>query len=210
MPRSPCTHALGPTLVALFGIAACSEPSGFAAAPGGPSFDFLENTDNGNPRILRIGSTGGWLLVDAEHNLFSVQAGTNRQFGCHSADVFDVISMQHLLSNPDDPAARAMMAPGLGEDVYLAVYRGPFPFANCADLMSRKIAEGTGRFVITDNDLAPLDRVNHNHNAFGFTAHGTLDRVDGAGTVHYNGVSKCEWDGEDLASLKCMDKINLQ
>jgi len=76
--------------------------------------------------------------------------------------------------------------------------------------MSRKIAEGTGNFVNTDNDLSPDLRDHNNYNAFGFTAQGELDRVDGSGKVHYNGVSKCVWDGFDLATVKCEDKINLQ
>jgi len=209
MPAPSCARSLGSVLVALLVGAACTERPGPTAVRGGPSFDFVNNPDNGNPRILRFGSTAGWVIVDVESNLFSLQAGTNRQFGCHAADVFDVMSVQRLLSNPDDPIARAMEV-RLGQDVYIAVFQGPFPFTDCADLMSRKIAEGTGHFVNTDNDLAPFLRDHNNSNAFGFTAQGTLYLVDGSGRVHYNGQSKCVWDGTDPTTLKCEDKINLQ
>ncbi len=210
MSRPSFTRTFGVTVITLAGLCACTERlAPTAAHPSGPAFDFSNNPDNGNPRILRFGSTVGFLIVDVDHNLFSIQSGTDRQAGCHAADVFDVMSVQWILSNPDDPTAR-IMEKRLGQGVYIAVFRGPFPFADCADLMSRKIAEGTGNFVNTDNDLSPDLRDHNNYNAFGFTAQGELDSVDGSGKVHYNGVSKCVWDGFDLASLKCEDKINLQ
>jgi hypothetical protein len=37
---------------------------------------------------------------------------------------------------------------------------------------------------------------------------GTLTRTDGS-RAHFNGMSKCVWDGDDLQSLKCEDRINL-
>ena len=199
------------TLVALLGLASCTErPGPTAARVPGPSFDFSNNPDNGNPRILRFGDTEGLLIVDAQNNLFSLQASTDRQFGCHPADVFDVMSVQWLLANPDDPLTARIKETRLGRGVYIAVFQGPFPFSGCADLMSRKIAEGTGNFVNTDNDVFVFLHDHNNHDAFGFTAQGTLDRVDGSGKAHYNGMSKCVWDGFDLATVKCEDKINLQ
>jgi len=198
------TRICGTTLAFLVVLAACTDRS---TPTAGPSFDFMNNPDNGNPRILRFGSTAGFLIVDVEHNLFSLQAGTSRQFGCAPATVFDVMSVQWILENPDDPLAR-IMETRLGEDVYIAVYRGPFPFADCADLMSRKIAEGTGNFVNTDNDLNPFLRDDNNHNAFGFTAQGRLVTPT-SDVLQYNGVSKCVWDGHDGATVKCVDRINL-
>lgn len=180
-----------------------------ATSIGALSFDFSNNPDNGNPRILRIGSVVGFLIVDVERNLFSVQAGTDRQFGCGPGDVIEVMSVQRILENPDDPLAGRIKETRLGRDAYIAVYNGPFPFSNCADLFSRKIGEGTGNFTNTDNDLAPFLRDDNNHNAFGFTAQGRIETPAGD-ELHYNGLSKCTWDGHDLATLKCNDRINLR
>jgi hypothetical protein len=149
------------------------------------------------------------LIVDVEANLFSLQAGTNRQFGCVNPPTYLTFhDVQQILANPDDPESGAIHELRILKDAYIAVYQGPFPFADCADLASRKIAEGFGSFRNTDNDLLVFLRENTNHNAFGFVAQGSLRRV-GGGTAQYNGVSRCVWDGEDVSSVRCTEKINL-
>jgi len=202
------TLALGLAL-----LAACAdrpEPTAARAGPA-PSFDFSNNPDNGNARIVRFGDRVGFLLIDAEANLFSLQAGTNRQFGCVNPPTYLTFhDVQQILENPDDPEAGQIRELRILKDAYLAVYQGPFPFSDCADLASRKLAEGFGSFRNTDNDLVIFLRETSNFNAFGFVAQGTLQRV-GGGTAHYNGVSKCVWDGFDGAQLfRCKDKINLR
>src|SRR5574341_225859 len=202
----------GTVMVGLALLAACADRTTSTAVRAGPalSFDFINNPDNGNPRIVRFGDRFGFLLIDAEANLFSLQAGTNRQFGCVDPPTYLTFhDVQQILLNPDDPLAGAIHELRILEDAYLAVYQGPFPFSDCADLASRKLAEGFGSFRNTDNDLAPFLRDHQNFNAFGFVAEGRLQRV-GGGTAHYNGVSKCVWDGTDFASVRCKDKINLQ
>jgi len=198
------------TLVPLLLIVACGREPQAPAASDGPVFTFANNPDNGNPRIVRFGDRFGFLLIDAEANLFSLQAGTNRQFGCVNPPTYLTFhDVQNILLDPNDPLAAAIHELRILNDAYLAVYQGPFPFSDCADLASRKLAEGFGNFRNTDNDLVPFLRDHHNYNAFGFVAQGTLQRV-GGGTAHYNGVSKCVWDGTDFASLRCKDQINLQ
>ena len=190
--------------------------SGKRTPGSGPNFTFINNPDNGNPRIVRFGSLAGFLLVDDKANLFSLQAGTNRQFGCVTPDFFSFMDVQRILHNPEDPLLGQINEVRLGRDIYIAVFQGPFgtlpPRGDpsfCAELLSRKLAEGFGNFTNTDNDLFPFLRENNNANAFGFVAQGKLERV-GGGRAHYNGLSKCVWDGQDLASLKCTDKINFR
>ena len=201
------------TLVPLLFLACSREPAAPATAPNGPAFAFLNNPDNGNPRIVRFGDRIGFLLIDAEANLFSLQAGTDRQFGCVNPPTYMTFhDVQQILLNPNDPLAAAIHELRILKDAYLAVYQGPFPgvpISDCADLASRKLAEGFGSFRNTDNDLVPFLRDHHNFNAFGFVAQGTLERV-GGGRAHYNGVSKCVWDGTDGTSLRCKDLINLK
>lgn len=205
----------GTLVLGLALLAACAdrpEPTAARAGPA-PSFDFTNNPDNGNPRIVRFGDRIGFLLIDAEANLFSLQAGTDRQFGCVNPPTYLTFhDVQQILENPDDPEAGQIRELRILKDAYLAVYQGPFPGApisDCADLASRKLAEGFGSFRNTDNDLVIFLRETSNHNAFGFVAQGRLERV-GGGTAHYNGVSKCVWDGTDGASLRCKDQINLK
>jgi len=199
------------TLVPLLLVACGREPAAPATAPNGPAFDFINNPDNGNPRIVRFGDRVGFLLVDAEANLFSLQAATNRQFGCVNPPTYLTFhDVQQILENPDDPEAGQIHELRILKDAYIAVFQGPYPFSDCADLASRKLAEGFGSFRNTDNDLVIFLRETNNFNAFGFVAQGTLQRV-GGGRAHYNGVSKCVWDGFDGAQLfRCKDKINLQ
>jgi hypothetical protein len=212
MRPTPITGTLVLGLALLAGCADQTYPTAARAGPG-PSFDFANNPDNGNPRIVRFGDRLGFLLVDAEANLFSLQAGTNRQFGCVNPPTYLTFhDVQQILLNPDDPFAAAIHELRILSDAYIAVYQGPFPgvpISDCADLLSRKLAEGFGSFRNTDNDLAPFLRDHHNFNAFGFVAQGTLQRV-GGGTARYYGVSRCVWDGTDFASIRCKDQINLK
>lgn len=192
---------------------ACGQPTANREAGKG-EFTFANNPDNGNPRIVRFGELVGFLLIDPNTRIFSVQAGTNRQFGCNlPPDIFNFMDVQLILHNPDDPEAGMIKELRLGRNIYIAVFSGYDQWEasgfDCADLFSRKLAEGTGNFTNTDNDLLVFLRENTNANAFGFVAQGKLQRV-GGGTAQYDGVSKCVWDGEDIASLKCVDKINFR
>jgi len=158
---------------------------------------------------VRFGDRLGYLLIDPDANLFSIQAATNRQAGCVNPPTYLTFQdVQQIVLNPDDPLAAAIHELRILKDAYIAVYQGPWPFTDCADLFSRKLAEGIGSFRHTDNDLVPDLRDHTSYNAFGFVAQGTLQRV-GGGTAQYNGVSKCVWDGVDgTAKFQCQDKIN--
>ena len=200
-------------LLGALGAACADQPAQPQQSPAtGPSFSFSNNPDNGNPRIVRFGEAAGFLLVDPATNLFSLQASTNRQFGCNvPPDLFTFMDVQNILHNPDDPLAGQINEVRLGRGVYLAVYQGYDGWEasgfDCGDLFARKLAEGVGSFTNTDNDVFVFLRENTNTNAFGFVAQGRLTLV-GGGTAAYNGVSKCTWDGEDDATLRCKDKIN--
>lgn len=208
-------HRIGRAVLVIgaLGVACTDQP----AEPENPAVNrllstFANNPDNGNPRIARFGDVAGFLLIDPVTNLFSVQAGTNRQFGCNvPPDLFTFVDVQNVLHNPDDPLADQINEVRLGRGVYIAVFDGFDGWEasgfDCADLFARKLAEGVGNFTNTDNDVFIFLRDNTNSNAFGFVAQGRLTRV-GGGTTQYNGVSKCVWDGELFETLRCKDKIN--
>lgn len=174
-----------------------------------PQFDFMNNPDNGNPRFLRFQDQVGFLLIDQQANLFSVQSPTNRQFLCVDPPTYLTFAdVQQHINTPDDLLGSAIHELRILKGAYVAVYQGPFPFVDCADLFARKLAEGIGSFRNTDNDLITFLRQHSNFNAFGFVAQGKLQLV-GGGRAMYNGVSKCVWDGVDgVKKFKCVDKIN--
>lgn len=200
------------TLVVL--LLACGQEASAPTTSTRPEFDFTNNSDNGNPRILRYGNELlGLLLVDPETHLFSTAGSLQNWAATCPSNVLTVTNIQDIIHNSDDPIAGQINELYLGRGVYIAVYQGFSDWEaggfDCGDLSARRIAEGTGSFTYTDNDLYIWAREHRLTNAFGFVAQGRLTRVAG-GTVRYYGVSRCLWDGYDIATLRCNDKINLR
>ena len=200
------------TLVTL--VLACGQETSAPTTSTRPELDFTSNPDNGNPRILRYGNDLlGLLLVDPETHLFSTVGSSETWAAACPSNVLTVTDIQDIIHHPDDPIAGQINELYLGRGVYIAVYQGFSDWEaggfDCTDLSARRIAEGTGRFTYTDNDLYVWGREHRLTNAFGFVAQGQLTRVAG-GTVRYYGVSRCLWDGYDIATLRCNDKIDLR
>ena len=201
------------TLIPLF--LACGQEPPAPAIVQGPSFNFTNNPDNGNPRIARYGDVFGLLIIDDAHGLFALQAATDRQFGCNETpELYTLMDVQDILESPDDPAAGQIVDLVQARGVYVAVYRDWSGWEaaqfDCADLFTRKLAEGTGKVVYSDNDLLVYLRPNTNANAYGFEAQGDVEMV-GGGTAKYRGVLRCVWDGEDGARInKCKARIDLR
>lgn len=203
----------GSGLLAITLMTACGERNTPTEVTGTQDlqFSFANNPDNGNPRIVRFGDVFAFLLVDPRTDLFSVQASTNRQFGCNeSPDLISIMEAQEIWHNTDDPAAGQLNQLVLGKGIYIAVFEGWEGWLasgeDCGDLFARKLADGPGNFTYTDNDFFAYLREHQNANAFGFTAQGNLNLLAG-GTVHYNGISKCVGT---VNRFQCVDQINLQ
>jgi hypothetical protein len=217
MSRLTRTRAFFFPLLLVF---ACgSEPTGPVPLIGsGPTFTFTNNPDNGNPRIVRFEDLFAFLTVDPQTNLFAQHSPFDFQFFCNgSPTLFNLMDFQDVLQDPDDPLAGQIKELILGRDIYIGVFEGWDEWVasgfDCADLFSRKLAEGPGNVTSTDNDLLTFLRESTNGNAFGFAAQGRLERV-GGGTAHYSGTSRCIWqesDGHDAASFfRCTEKINFR
>lgn len=200
-----------------FLLGGCEDAPPTALAPSSgdnPSFTFVNNPDNGNPRIMRFEEGSGFFILDPTTDLFSLQAAKDLRFGCNtSPTLFTWLDVQHVHHDPDNPLAGQINEVLLGRGVYIAVFEDYTGWAasgwTCSALSSRMLAEGSGNLTLTDNDLYAFLRPNTNHNAFGFVAQGKVERV-GGGMAHYNGVTRCVWDSEDLASMKCNDRINFR
>lgn len=172
--------------------------------------DFMNNTDVSSPKVIRFDGRDGWLINDAASGLFSIISVSNGEFGCAQRTYRTLDHVQMIMQNPDDPESAAVQTLILGQDIYITVYTGPFDESlTCADLAARKVAQGFGRWTFTDNDFFSYLHPGHNADAFGITAQGSLDLLAG-GTARYSAVQRCSWDGEDFATVKCIERVNLQ
>lgn len=197
----PTVMLLAATLVG------CSSDSPMAPAGSTPEqlegrsmSTFINNPDGGGLRIFRANAHIAFLSFDPRSSLAAVATTLNLCDGAvlEPADVQDV---------DDDPSA--------------------FPFTRTRELIladvnihiidrseagscfgARWIASGTGKFVLTDNDLNAFLRPNNNANSFGYSTHGLL--TDGNGHDHrFSGGFRAVWDGEDFATMQRRDRFNL-
>lgn len=199
--------------VALGLLAACADtprPTE-VAAPQRPAFDFTNNMDNGNLHILRDDNGRfAYFVEDAGAGLVAIIAVNDREDGCHRRTYLSPADVQDIVANPSDPQNAAIHELVLGTDMFITVYRASSfaEIADCADLASRKIAQGLGNSRNTDSDLFTFLYPHHNWDAFGIAAQGDLDLLAG-GTTHFIGVNRCAWNGSDFATLRCTSKVNL-
>ena len=195
---------------------ACSEQPAPTAAgeavfsTGSRTFDnFSNNPDNGNDRIFRF-EQDVFLLLFQFPNDFP-PPGIPDLVAIHSSTpdcggILEPVSTQWVQDNPDDPISAKIREVLLADPINIFVV----DFAqegNCFGL--NLVASGTGKLVNTDNDLFVFLRPHNNANAFGFTAQGRLT-TPGGDRVHYNGVSKLVWDGEDFSTFKVNEHFNLK
>lgn len=157
------------------------------------------------PIVIRSQTLFAVFFIDSDKGI-SASIGADPVEFCNGIVNFDIVELQEI-SVPED--ANRLIDLIKGSNVTASVW--PFATFDC-DLFATTtpLATGTVKLVNTDNDLLVfLNPDNRNANAFGFTAQGKLTRPDGS-QANFNGVSKCVWDGNDINSLKCVDKINLK
>ncbi len=156
------------------------------------------------PIVIRSQTLFAVFFVDLDKGI-SASIGADPVEFCSGIIDFDIVELQEI-SVPED--ANRLIDLVKGSNVTASVW--PFTTFDC-DLFANTtpLATGTVKLVNTDNDLLIFLNPDHkNSNAFGFTAQGRLNRPDGT-KASFNAVSKCVWDGDDIASLKCVEKINL-
>ena len=156
------------------------------------------------PNVVRFEDTFAVFYSDARTGL-SVTIGADVVEDCNGNFEPELVSIQEI-HVPED--ANRIISILHGDDLMTTVW--PFTDFNC-DLFTTEepVATGTSDLVLTDNDLLVfLTPDNVNWNAFGFTAHGLLTAQDGS-DVHFNGVQRCRWDGNNDATFGCVERINV-
>lgn len=198
-------------LLATFALACADDPAAPPATPAGPAYGFVNNPDNGNPRIVRFETGMGFFLVDPGTDMFSVIASADVLGGCNqNPTFFSFVELQQVIDDPDDPMASRVRQIVLGNGLYIAVFEDFNGWAvsgfDCGELLDRLIGEGSGKVRATDNDLWAFLNQHANKNAFGFVAHGTVE-LAGGGTAGYHALSRCV--GRPPEPAKCVDRIRL-
>jgi hypothetical protein len=200
-----------PLLLGVF-VAACADQPAPTDIPDA-AYSYVNNPDIGNPRIVRIEGTWGYLLVDPANDMFAIIHSRNNLRGCNTqAIIYSFMEEQALFHNPDDPMGDKVSLIIHGRDVYMAVFEGYAAWyaggRTCADLYASMVADGSGNLTETDNDYYSYLRPSNNANAYGYVANGKLDLLSG-GKANFHGMSRCVWDGNDPATSRCTNKIML-
>lgn len=177
-------------VLALFVAASCQEAPVEPAADqvAGITFNWLNNPDNGNPRIFR-GETH-WISCwsDSENGLRACHGtlplGGGSEPDCGLQEEGDLIEFQDVgIFNPDDPFSSWIHEVVKG-DVWITVRDLNTP-GTCFG--AALVAEGWGRFMYVDNDI--FGTTVNNTNTWKFRGHGNLTAPDGS-RVNYNGHIK--------------------
>lgn len=171
-------------------VAACDTPTTVLDAP---SYDFTNNLDTGNPKLVRLEMGYAMCWTDPSNGLrvcnTTMPLGTpaNRDPDCGLQAAIDGISHQHLVVHldPHDPLATEWHANDKG-DVWITV-RDMTTAGTCFG--TRLVAEGPGRYHFLENDINGTLADEHNANAWGFIANGTLTTPEGD-QVRYLGQAR--------------------
>ena len=172
----------------LVGLGSCDSSSSLApAARGDPAFNWMNNPDNGNVRIMRFEDVFIVCWSDDENGLrachSTIPLGDGTETDCGPQDVLDPVENQFVgLIDEIDFFASWLHANAKGR-VWITVRDLTQP-GDCFDNLL--VAEGWGRAHYVDNDLFGVGEGDKNANAWGFRAQGKLTTPDG-GTLVYNG-----------------------
>lgn len=157
-----------------------------------PTFNFTRNTDAG-PRIIRGDDMEvGWFLTDVRRGISAAIGVDVREF-CLGNFELALVDFQHVYIPRENLRIKAIEH---GDDLPASAW--PFTYWDCGRFLTETpLAEGTVDYRFTDNDVETwMFPDTKNKNAFGWRVHGA-----------FNAVSNCVWDGYDMDTIKCVDRI---
>jgi hypothetical protein len=166
-------------------LSACGQEPAAPVANQAPTFDFMNNPDNGNPRIYRIGDDGfavAW--TDPRTNLRATH-WTDRFVvtpGCGDFEGGPISRQEVGLIDADDLFASQLRVNEKGP-VWIIVRDLNQP-GDCFG--ASLVAEGWGQAHYTDNDAFFIGPERPNANAWGYMGEGALTAPDGS-TLQYAG-----------------------
>lgn len=181
-------------------LAACGTGPDGAAVPSAPALDFLNNPDNGNPRVFRYEGEFAVAWTDPGSGLRATHWSTRfvEEPGCGNFEGGPFAFQEIGLIDADDLFASQLRDNAMG-DVWIIVRDLNQP-GDCFGAML--VAEGWGKAHYTDNDVFGLGPDEPNANAWGYMADGVLTAADGS-DVRYSGHLRIAFTGAGkLASAR--------
>jgi hypothetical protein len=165
------------------------------------SFDFMNNADNTNPKIIRQGEHWGWWGWDLDSQLVSIQS--TGPWSCGMApEEMEMLSVQYVTDTPMDDWPEGLVRLLQMGDVWIGLWDGSsLDWADWGPtnldcdwfLAHELIADGYGKMKGKDNDIFHWTCERNKTNVWGARAQGVLDLADGPGTVDYNYKFQSSW-----------------
>jgi hypothetical protein len=155
-----------------------------------PTFDFMNNPDNGNIRIVRHGTDIAVSWTDpktglrATHTTFPIPFNGSPETDCGPQSALDPVAQQEV-GLLVDPVFLSQIRANAKGTVWIIIRDVNQP-GDCYG--NKLIAEGTGELHYTDNDTWGAGPEGGNTNAFGWMAQGTVTSVDDGSELRYNGA----------------------
>ena len=169
-----------------------------------PAFNFANGPDAAGI-ITRDGMGLGLIGRDSNTQL-QVVLGVDLVEFCGGVWAPDLVARQ-ITDVPDE--ANRIVRILHGTDVRTSVWPN-FGFNCPLFTTTTPLATGLSKFVHTDNDVNIFfNPDSKNSNAYGWTAHGVLTDPSGA-KAPFSAHLRCHWDGQDLATEKCLRKVQLK
>lgn len=194
--------------LAVFTIACAEQPTSPAdlAEPSevavDPLSNFNNNPDGGSIHIFRYQSHVLFAIFDPNSSLAAAITTADECGG----GVLEPADIQDVDEDPDAFPFTRSRELIQADPVNIHIVDLSLP-GSCFGLA--QVAQGTGKAMLTDNDVTAFLIPGNNANAFGIMANGKL--VDDAGQRWtFSGQARFVWDGEDLSTLKVNERFNLK
>jgi hypothetical protein len=168
------------------------EPTGDVAVATTPTFDWMNNPDNGNIKVYRESTDYVLYFFDDELPLaaihstlpLSVFGGPEPDCGLQVAG--DPISYQDVSSFKEEEFCDNDLHAVLQGDVWITILDVSTP-GDCLD--NALVAEGWGKLIGTDNDICGTNPDQPGTNSWSFKGQGMLTAPDGS-KVAYSGMGQ--------------------
>lgn len=177
-------------VLALLAFACDKQPT--APSSSTPVFNYMNNPDNGNFKLVRFQLGYAFCWTDPSNGLRvcnnTVPMGStgNRDPDCGLQAAIDGIDHQHLIVQDNvDPYAAEIHLNDMG-DVWVTVRDMTQP-GTCFN--TRLVAEGLASFHLVDNDMMGTVAGERNTNTWGYNVEGMLTTPEGQ-LVHYLGQAR--------------------
>jgi hypothetical protein len=165
------------------------------------TFDWMNNPDNGNPKILRYEDEYWWQPWDVDREWLGIMQTEPAPWFCDLGEDSGPIAFQRIVHDPEvEEGLEKLLAKG---EVWVAVWDAsscnwdagyPDCAVSCDFFTSTEpIATGYAKVSQRDNDLNAWTCERNSTNVWGTKSQGQLDLTDGSGTVAFNYNYRAVW-----------------